>query len=84
MDTQPVVLNTPDHMVFYRLCQLRGVLKMEKVGLKGRAGPVRPKIAAEFGLKPRASYDEFIAAVQKKIDEMISEKGCAVTAVQEG
>lgn len=58
----------PAHVSFFRLCQLRGALKMEKIGLKGRGGALRPQIAAELGLKPRASYDDFIAEVQKRID----------------
>ena len=58
----------PAHVNFFRLCQLRGALKMEKIGLKGRAGALRPKIAAELGLKARDTYDTFIAEVQKRID----------------
>jgi hypothetical protein len=55
---------------YVRLASLRGMLRMEKVGMKGRMGPIRPKIAAEFGLKPRDSYDVFINTVQKKMEEV--------------
>ncbi len=53
---------------FVRLCSLRGMLKLEKVGLKTRGGALRPRIAKEFGLLPRASYDQFLEVVQLHID----------------
>jgi hypothetical protein len=55
---------------YVRLASLRGMLRMEKVGMKSRGGALRPKIAAEFGLSARASYDDFINAVQKKMEEL--------------
>lgn len=57
-------------VTYMRLASLRGMLRMEKVGLKGRMGPLRPKIAAEFGLKARDSFDTFINAVQAKMEEV--------------
>lgn len=55
---------------FFRLLSLRGALKLESKGLHSTGGALRPKLAAEFGLKPRDSHDKFLAAVQTKIDEM--------------
>lgn len=63
----------PMHLRLFRLAQFRGVLKMEKAGLKGRQGPIRPQIAVELGLKPRAPYDDYIAEVQKRIDALHAE-----------
>lgn len=54
----------------FRLISLKGMLRMEKVGMKTRGGSIRPRIAAEFGLKPRAPYDDYIAAVDAKLKEM--------------
>ena len=46
-----------------RLLSLRGMLKLEKVGLKTRGGALRPRIAAECGLKKTDSYEKFIATL---------------------
>lgn len=54
----------------YRLLALRGMLRLEMAGMKGRGGALRPRIAAEFGLSPRAPREEFIAAIQKRLNEI--------------
>ncbi len=64
----------PPHAVYFRLAQLKGALKLESIGLKNAQSPLRPKLAQEFGLKPRAPYDAFIAAIKAKMDELIAEK----------
>jgi len=58
-----------DAIARYRLCTLRQALKLEQKGLKHSGGAIRPRIAAELGLKPRDSYDKFIA----KLEEMIND-----------
>jgi len=64
-----------EEMAFFRLLQIRGVLKLEKVGMTHSSGlRIRPRIAKEFGLKPRDSYDKYIATVQAVIDEHIEKK----------
>lgn len=55
---------------YVRLATLRGMLRLESVGMKSRNGPVRPRIAAEFGLKPRDSFTTYINAVQAKMNEL--------------
>lgn len=52
----------------YRLAALRSMLKMEKAGLKNSSGPIRPRIADELGLKPRAPHDTYIT----KLTDMIA------------
>jgi hypothetical protein len=42
-------------------------LKLEKVGLKSSGGALRPRLAAQLGLKPRDSHDKFIQAIETKI-----------------
>ena len=57
---------------YYRLANLKGMLKLEKVGLKfskGRA--LRPQLAKEFGLSPRAPHDDYIAEIQRRMEAMI-------------
>ena len=56
---------------YMRLASLRGMLRLEAVGMKSSIGPVRPKIAKEFGLKPRAPFRDFIVAVQTKMNELL-------------
>ena len=64
------VIATGAGVGYVRLASLRGMLNLESKGLKGRMGPIRPKIAAEFGLKPRDGYDKFLNAVQAKMEEV--------------
>jgi hypothetical protein len=54
-----------------RLCTIKTMLKLERAGMKGRGGALRPKIAAELGLKARDSYDTFIAVCETKIEESL-------------
>lgn len=61
------VVNTPEGIAAFRLLSLRGMLRMERVGMKTRGGALRPRIAAEFGLKPRDSYEQYIAAIEAKL-----------------
>lgn len=68
------VLTTPTEISFARLASLKGMLKLEKLGMKTRGGALRPRIAAEFGLKPRDSYDKFIETLQAKMDAMLKAK----------
>ena len=64
-----------EEIEFFRLLQIRGMLKLEKAGMTHSSGlRIRPKINKELGLKPRDSYDEFIEAIQAKIDEHIEKK----------
>jgi hypothetical protein len=58
---------TGPHVEVYRWSALRAALELEQRGMKGRAGPLRPRLAAELGLKPRDSYDKFIESVSAKI-----------------
>ena len=64
-----------EEIEFFRLLQIRGMLKLEKVGMTHSSGlRIRPKVNKEFGLKPRDSYDKFIEAVQAAIDKHIEKK----------
>lgn len=65
------IAHTPEAISFYRLASLKGMIRMESVGMKSRGGALRPRIAAELGLKPRAPHAEFIAEIQRRMDELI-------------
>lgn len=54
----------------FRLASLKGQLKLESKGLKSSGGAIRPRIAAEFGLSPRASHEKYIEVIQARIDQI--------------
>ncbi|BAU16381.1 hypothetical protein FDH89_gp53 [Pseudomonas phage phiR18] len=56
-------------MSYYRLLALRAQLRIQAAGMKTRSGSIRKKIAAELGLKPRDSYEVFIARINELIEE---------------
>lgn len=68
---------TPESISYVRLASLKGMCSLESKGLKCRAGPIRPKIAAELGLKPRDPYQKFIDTIQGKMDELLATKETA-------
>lgn len=45
-------------------------LWLEAKGLRSSGGAIRPRIAASLGLKPRAGYAAFEAAIERKLDEL--------------
>ena len=64
-------LTTPTAISYGRLASLKGMLKLEKVGMKTRGGALRPRIAVELGLKPRDSHDKYIEVIQAKMDALL-------------
>lgn len=68
--TEAMVFDTPEGIEYFRLASLKGMVKMEKVGMKGR---VNATAAArkQLGLKARAPHDEVIAAIQARMDELL-------------
>lgn len=69
------VANTPESIAYVRLASLKGMVTLESKGMKSRSGPIRPKIAAELGLKPRDGYNKFIEAIKAKMETIISTQG---------
>lgn len=69
-----MLLNTPAQISAYRLASIRGMLKLERAGMKTRGGALRPRIAAELGLSPRASYDAFIARIESMLEQIKGER----------
>lgn len=60
----------------FRLLAIRGMLRLEKLGMKNSRGPLRPRIALEFGLKPRDSHDTFL----DRVEELLAEAKAKVDA----
>ena len=69
-----LIAKTPAEINFWHLASLRGALRLEKAGMKRRGRSSLSIAKQEFGLKPRASYDDAIVAVQAAIDCRIAEK----------
>lgn len=53
-----------------RLISLKYQLQLEAQGMRSSGGAIRPRIAKEFGLSPRATHEEFITKVEAKIEEV--------------
>lgn len=65
-----MTLDTPDKIMAFRLLSLRAQLKLESNGMKSSGGAIRPRIAVEFGLSPRAKREDYIEAINKKLQEL--------------
>ena len=63
---------TPNQISYVRLASLKGMVTLESKGMKTRGGAIRPRIAAELGLKPRDSFDKFIETIQAKMNEHLA------------
>lgn len=61
MTNEAIAFVTDDERAYYRFTVTKGRIKMEEKGLKFRDGAIRPKLAKEFGLKPRDPYSAYIA-----------------------
>ncbi len=61
-------------VAYARFASLKGALKLESVGMKTRGGSLRPKLAKEFGLKPRDSFDKYIAHCIGKMEECLEKR----------
>lgn len=62
------VLNTPQQIALFALASQRAQLKLEKLGMKSSGGPLRPRLAASLGLKPRDPYERYIAKLTDMIE----------------
>lgn len=69
------VFDTPDGISYARFVSLKGRLKLEAKGLKFRGGATRPRLATEFGLNPRDSYDAYISHCETQMTILLTKKG---------
>ena len=58
---------TGEGIDLFRLLSLKYQLKLESVGLKSSGGAIRPRIAKEFGLSPRAPHSAYIEKIEQEI-----------------
>jgi hypothetical protein len=78
---------TGEHVNVFRWISVKHMVSLESKGMKSRGGSIRPRIAAELGLKPRDSYEKFIEAIQAKISAVhvaANASEAATKALKEG
>jgi hypothetical protein len=63
---------TGEGVTYFALASQKMQLKMEKRGLKSSGGPLRPRLAAQHGLKPRDSHDKFIEVIEGKMAAILA------------
>jgi hypothetical protein len=66
------VVSTPSGIEYFRFASVKAQLKLEKVGLKSSGGALRPRLAKEFGLSPRAHHDAYIAYCIDKMNSLLA------------
>lgn len=71
--------STPDEIAYFRFCQLKYALKVEALGLKHKGGALRPKLATEFGLKPRDPLTAYIAYCETQQALLLAKRTFATT-----
>ena len=55
----------------FQLMAVKGALRLEKLGMShSRLGKIRKPWALKLGLKANASYDEVIATIDKRLEEI--------------
>lgn len=64
-------LTNSDEIAYYRLAVIKGRLKLEANGLRGRGRAMRPRMAAEFGLNPRDTFAAFITVAEGRMAALL-------------
>lgn len=66
-----MILDTPEQIAYFRYASLKYQLRLELSGLKSSGGALRPRLAKEFGLSPRAGHCRYIAHCAAKMQELM-------------
>jgi len=69
---------TAEHVTYYMLASQKQQLKLESKGLMSSGGALRPRLAAQHGLKPRDSREKYIEVIQAKMDAILSARQAEV------
>lgn len=70
-----VSITKPNGIELFRLISLKGAMGLEAKGIyMSRGVRLRPMWAEKLGLKPRDSYEKFLAAIEARI-KATEEKG---------
>lgn len=68
--TTAITFRGPVATQLYAWTSAKYQLRLEAKGLRSSGGAIRPRIAASLGLKPRAPYADFEAAIDRKCEEL--------------
>jgi hypothetical protein len=60
-----------DAMDYARLARIKGALKLESVGIRTGGVAIRPQLAEEFDLGPRAPYHRYIEVCEKRMKVLL-------------
>lgn len=70
-----IMITTKEGIEYAQLAAMKGAVKLEKAGLKHSSGrSLRKHAAVTMGLKPGASYDDVIKALEAKMNELLVKK----------
>lgn len=65
-------ITDPNGIEYFRLSSLKGAVKLESLGMKRRGTSATSIARKELGLKARATHAEVIAAIQSKMNAMMT------------
>jgi hypothetical protein len=72
---ESIILDTPEGIAFFRLCALKGAVKLESIGMRHSSGrSMRKILATELGLPPRTDYATVLARAEEKIEAAIAQR----------
>ena len=75
------IINRPNGIHLFQLLALRGAMNLESKGMRHSSGPLRPRWAATFGLKPRDKHEKYIAAIEAAIKEIEAKGDLGIKAI---
>ena len=70
-----IVVDTPEGIHFFRLLSLRGRLRMEMRGLRGKGRSVASVVKKMFRLKKGCRNEKALARLEEEIKTLQEEKG---------
>lgn len=56
-------------------------LRLQSKGMKSSGGSIRRQVAKQFGLKPLAPYEDYIAKCEQLMQEILEEKATKAAAI---
>lgn len=74
---------TPNQIAYVRLASIKGRLKLMRKGLTFRGPAIRPILAEEFGLKPRDSFELYIAEAERRMTVLLEKESAALNFNEE-
>jgi hypothetical protein len=68
---EPVIINTPEGIKYVQMAAAKGAIRLEKLGMRhSKIGSVKNAWAKHLGMRPRATHDEVIAELEKRMQKI--------------